>query len=133
MNKEHTKYLIERWPKWFDLSGDPRRTLMCFGFECGDGWFDILVDLCEELESLVVEHNSKTPFEVIQVKEKFGGLRFYTTWGTNKIWDAISKAESLSLETCEVCGKPGKPNGEGWITTLCDECRAVWSKKRGIK
>ena len=35
----------------------------------------------------------------------------------------ISYAEHLSYNTCEVCGKPGKPNNEGWIKTLCDNHR----------
>jgi len=124
--------MAERWPKWFNMSGDLRHTLMPFGFEHGDGWFDILVDLCEELEPLVEAATySISPFEVMQVKEKFGGLRFYTSWGNKEIWAAIDKAEKRSLETCEVCGKPGRPEGPGWIKTLCPECReGRWDKRR---
>jgi hypothetical protein len=58
------------------------------GFEHGDGWFDILWRLCVDLEPLVAEFEQETEsqFEVLQVKEKFGGLRFYVNCRRN---DAI--------------------------------------------
>ena len=58
-----------------------------------------------------------------QVKEKFGGLRFYTNGYTDVIGAMISIAESMSYRTCEVCGNPGRSNNYGWISTLCDTHR----------
>jgi len=58
-----------------------------------------------------------------QVKEKFGGLRFYMTTSTDEMDNLISEAEALSYKTCEDCGQPGKPNDDGWISTLCEKCR----------
>lgn len=55
----------------------------------------------------------------VQVKEKFGGLRFYTNSGDDIIYAYISMAESMSYRTCEVCGSPGKVYRDGWHTTLC--------------
>jgi hypothetical protein len=63
-----------------------------------------------------------------QVKEKYGGLRFYMTSATDEMYDLISEAEHKSEEICEVCGNEGRPSGEGWITTLCNSCRAETSK-----
>jgi hypothetical protein len=57
------------------------------------------------------------------VKEKFGGLRFYTNGYTDVINGMISMAESMSYRTCEVCGSPGRSNNYGWISTLCDTHR----------
>jgi hypothetical protein len=56
---------------------------------------------------------------IYQIKEKFGGLRFYCDfeWGLEE-----SKLEERSLSICEECGRPGKPRGGGWIKTLCDSC-----------
>ena len=67
--------------------------------------------------------------ELCQVKEKFGGLRFYINGASKECHDIISKYEKLSYETCERCGNPGKPNDTGWITTLCDECRNKQNNK----
>ena len=57
------------------------------GFEHGDGWFDILWRVCEDLEPLVAEFEvaGGPKFEVLQVKEKFGGLRFDVTHANDAI------------------------------------------------
>jgi len=60
-----------------------------------------------------------------QVKEKFGGLRFYMTSATNEMYDLISKAENKASETCEACGQPGEERNGGWVLTLCDECHHI--------
>lgn len=57
-----------------------------------------------------------------QVKEKFGGLRFYLTCGTDEMYEAIRKAEEEADRTCERCGMPGESRGGGWIKTLCNRC-----------
>lgn len=57
----------------------------------------------------------------IQVKEKFGGLRFYYSGGDEYIRGLEKMAEAMSYRTCEKCGAPGKPTEGGWIRTLCDE------------
>ena len=58
---------------------------------------------------------------VVQVKEKFGTLRFYIQAGTDEHYNYISFAETMSGVTCETCGKPGKRLGRGWIYTACKE------------
>jgi hypothetical protein len=71
--------LIERWPAWFNANGDVGHTLMPFGFLHGDGWFDIVWRLCQDLEPLLakLEETSGYQFEVLQVKEKLGRLRIH--------------------------------------------------------
>jgi hypothetical protein len=75
------------------------------------------------LEPLVAEFEKQTGrrFEVVQVKEKFGELRFYIKGGNDAIRQRIGAAALESLETCEVCGKPGQRRGTDWIRTLCDD------------
>ena len=68
-----------------------------------------------------------------QVKEKFGGLRFYMTVGIDKIFNLVEEAEALSYKTCEECGKPGEERGGGWIHTLCNNCHENWDKIRAKK
>jgi hypothetical protein len=97
---------------------------MSFGFQHGDGRFDILWRLCEELEPLVAELEKQTgqQFEVLQVKEKFGGLRFYVNHSTDAISQRIRTARIESLQTCELCGKPGQLFQSPWSGVRCDEC-----------
>jgi hypothetical protein len=58
--------------------GDIRRTAKPRGFEHGDGWFDILWRLCEDLEPLVAEFEvaGGLKFEVLQVKENLATCAF---------------------------------------------------------
>ena len=93
--------------------------------ECGNGWDSIiqpLIELCE-----------KNKVEILQIKEKFAGLRFYVGSAPEEIHDAISKAENLSFMVCEECGEPGKTrNFGGWIKTVCDLCRDKIVKDRNV-
>ncbi|MGO9268891.1 MAG: hypothetical protein ACLQOO_01285 [Terriglobia bacterium] len=50
--------LIQRWPSWFRVHGDFRRTAMTRGFEHDDGWFELVWRLCEDLEPLVTQLNA---------------------------------------------------------------------------
>jgi hypothetical protein len=56
------------------------------------------------------------------VKEKFGGLRFYITQNNKILSKLISEAGAESYKTCEMCGEPGKLYGGYWIKTLCAKC-----------
>jgi hypothetical protein len=60
----------------------------------------------------------------VQVKEKFGTLRFYHP-GNDAIDRYVRLAERLSSVTCEDCGKRGMQNDSGWIRTQCDVSAAL--------
>lgn len=60
--------------------------------------------------------------EIVQIKEKFGALRFYISNTTDRVETLIEFAESMSRRTCEVCGKPGSLDDEGgWMKTQCED------------
>ena len=143
MSPEKDKYLCETYPKLFrDRHAPMTETAMCWGFDCDDGWFNIIDKLCaniqhhidwrEEQRAREVKRGQngesgmpRTPHVsqvvVTQVKEKFGTLRFYYTGGDEYISGLVSMAESMSGVTCETCGVPGTQRKDGWIRTLCDE------------
>jgi len=59
--------------------------------------------------------------KVLQVKEKFAGLRFYISSAPEWYHDLISHYENQSYKICEVCGEKGKVREDlGWILTLCN-------------
>jgi hypothetical protein len=85
-------------------------------FVVGSGWNLLIKNLIQDLIRLGWNK------EVIQVKEKFGGLRFYINEGTDEIHQRIGQAELESMKTCEITGRPGKLRTDiGWYRTLCDE------------
>jgi hypothetical protein len=135
MRRELEQKLVERWPTWFKVNGDTRETRMVDGFAHGDGWFDIVWRLCEDLEPLVQqsERASGRPFEVLQVKQKFGGLRFYVSHShrTDAIRQRIGVAGLESVRTCEVCGQPGSRREGDWSPVVCDEHAGLLAEGNG--
>jgi len=54
MKSELDKTLCERYPKIFaDRYADMTQTAMCWGFDCGDGWFNLLDQLCAQIQSYI--------------------------------------------------------------------------------
>ena len=85
-------------------------------FGVREGWFQIIKDLIDDLIKMGWDKN------VIQVKEKFGGLRFYIDKGSDEIYKRIAQSEKDSYETCEKCGNKGELRKDtGWYLTLCEE------------
>jgi hypothetical protein len=82
----------------------------------------------DEAKAKLDEETLKVPV-ASQVKEKFGGLRFYVQAATKEHYNYISFAESMSYRTCESCGNPGKTYTNGWHTTLCDIHAAMAGKE----
>ena len=126
MKQELDKLLSERYPKMMvNREKSMMETCMCWGFECGDGWFNILDQLMGNIQHHIDWKNKKEEVVVQvtldQVKEKFGTLRFYYTGGDDIIDGMVRMAESMSGVTCEECGNPGKRIGGGWVTTVCEE------------
>lgn len=92
----------------------PRITSSKF-FSCNSGWHSLIQKLIEDLIRLGWDK------EICQVKEKFGGLRFYINEGSEEIYERIHQAERESYEICEDCGAPGELRKDlGWYFTLCD-------------
>jgi len=126
MSPDKEKTIFERWPYWFRDKENVRVSLMSRGFTHGDGWYEIIYQLCERLEPLVAAlDDGGAAFQVLQVKEKFGALRFYTDGSNDEIEAEIDAASELSVKTCEVCGNPGNNEADetGWWKTLCVACR----------
>ena len=76
MKKELESRLVKKYPVIFqEYGGDMRTTCMYWGFECGDGWYHLIDSLCQTIDSLIENKDIKVIAH--QIKEKFGGLRFY--------------------------------------------------------
>lgn len=178
MSPELDEKLCKKYPKIFvNRHADMRTTAMCWGFDCGDGWYNIIDALCANIQhridwsektyqmdtkynamleqvlsgrreaydeyfqtSVKDERKREEYFQTwlkvakhrqvkdpipqaiaVQVKEKFGTLRFYIDGGDETINALTSMAESMSARTCEKCGAPGKLRGKTWLYTACDE------------
>lgn len=134
MSPELDALLVKRYPKIFVNRFKPMtETAMCWGFECGDGWFDILDLACHSIQSYLDWQNRDgekvSQVTADQVKEKFGTLRFYTTGGDSYTRGITTMAEAMSGRICEECGSPGKTGGQSWISTLCEMHRNEYENR----
>jgi len=134
MKQELDQKLCEKYPLMMvNRNGAVTETCMCWGVECGDGWYNILNSLMSNIQHHIDWNNTNVEKEYTQykqvpqvildqVKEKFGTLRFYYTGGDDYIRGLVSMAESMSAITCETCGNPGEQTHSVWIKTTCKPC-----------
>jgi hypothetical protein len=184
MKQELDEELCRKYPRIFaKRHASMQETLMCWGFECGDGWYNIINNLCANIQNhldwntkqreTAIAYNqmisdakagnwdrfnewykgtkvdSREQYKertlngefqnvsdlipqvvAVQIKEKFGTLRFYYDGGDSTISGMVRMAETMSGTTCEECGAPGETHGGGWIRTLCETHEAEYQKRR---
>jgi len=138
MDKELDDTLCTKYPLIFaNRYKTAQETRMFWGFECGNGWFDLIENLCDRIQSHIDQSNNRriisieknydnVPEEVSQVvaeqvKEKFGTLRFYYYGGDDYVSGLVSMAEKMSTSICMTCGNPGKLHTKGWWHVACKE------------
>lgn len=131
MRVELQDKLIADFPKLYRPNEDCNQMLV-FGFECGDGWYDLIRELSEKLyvsvkavreEPEIEPYSYRCPYAT-QVKEKYGKLRFYMSWSTDAMDELIDSYQQQSEYICEKCGRPGSIDYcAKWLSAACGEHR----------
>lgn len=97
-----------------------------------NGWREAFGELlCEEIQEELEKYNFVDEYSIAQIKEKFGGLRWYDNGVPSgcKVHEIIENYSILSEYICEYCGELDVPSTDGWITSICKNC----IKKMSIK
>jgi hypothetical protein len=146
MNEENNKKLNEKYSDLIQRV-EYKGELRPFWFECGDGWYTLIDALCTEIQTAIKNNKQDLDFKkeqgepvtdedyetnkvtISQVKEKYGGLRFYVYGDNDHIRGMIDFAETMSYKICETCGNPGTLSQKGWWRTQCEPCRADEQKQ----
>ena len=120
--------LKEKYPEMYD-------NVYC-GISISEGWYEIIYHLSSSIYSHCKFKKIDYP-KVAQIKEKFGGLRFYVDGGDDFTHGAIQMAENWASRTCETCGERGQRRSGGWLRTLCDKHEAerqeqIAKRKAGV-
>jgi hypothetical protein len=103
---------------WFDD--------LFWGFQCADGWRRLVRDLSEEIARIVGSSEAAPRLRVVQVKEKYGALRYYVEnvppAQAEAVQAAVEHAAARSVTLCEHCGARGRlrETQEGIYHTACD-------------
>ena len=130
-----TRKLIKKYP-WlyprYDWSGKKVKPFDYSFTELDclpDGWIKTFVDMmCEEIHQDLLKNHYVNKFRILEVKEKYGGMRIYTgpLPQDSKVWDIIEKYSVLSENICFQCGRPDVPRTkDGWILPWCSRCWRV--------
>jgi hypothetical protein len=91
-----------------------------YSFAIGDGWYKLVYELVRDIRVNDLKKGDWIT-KATQVKEKFGGLRFYVTGTSDKNWTLIRSAEEKSYATCEQTGSEVEVGTwkHRWMQTLC--------------
>lgn len=133
--KKKNKELIDKYPflAFKEYNFDTGSYYIPDDYDYKSTWLDSMLDgwriafgeqLCQELKDALDEFDYTDKYIILQVKEKYGGLRIYD----NGIpvgclaHDIIRKYEDISYDTCIRCGKPATKMSLVWICPYCDDC-----------
>ena len=79
-----------------------RKKELAGGFECGDGWYQIIDDMCKELRASSMLRDD---FVITKVFDKYGDMYVHSRNGNNATRSIIEDAIELSMEICDACGQ----------------------------
>lgn len=133
LKKEYNKNLLEKYPwltpynVWTGKLNEDYDYDHTWADCIPEGWRLTFGDqMIEELSQLLKKYNIEKDYSIVEIKEKFGGLRWYDNGfpkeGYEEYMNWIHKYEDLSFKTCISCGKPAIGYTRGWIIPLCKEC-----------
>lgn len=91
------------------------------GFHPPAGWLDLIVEIDDHLREV------NPDYRIVQIKEKFGGLRYYTEGLTGEQRLYVRLMDERSFGICQNCGSTENVDQRrhGWLATLCDACNHV--------
>lgn len=96
------------------------------GWWCPDGWIDLAYATHKALLDVAPD------YRIIEIKEKFGQMRYYATIRTAEVITIIRAAEDMSLSVCQNCGNThAETIDAGWVATLCQQCATDPAQPRG--
>lgn len=102
MNETLTESLYTAFPQLYRGRHKPKEeSSMCWGFACGDGWYQLLYDLSQELSDYL-KGRPDIDFEVMQVKSKFGILHVHLNYRDGATEKMIELARQKAKATCEI-------------------------------
>ena len=125
-NRTWQSDLVARHPALFNLTEHGRTSTPGWP-TVGDGWRELVETAVGRIAKAVAAAPAGS-LRIVQVKEKFAGLRLY--WQSaglsdeikNAVEEAVALAEARSACTCEMCGVEGRLyNRGGWFATACPD------------
>lgn len=92
--------------------------------DLSQGWYKLVDELCQQI-NIVITDDELANFEVLQIKEKFGSLRFYFKASEKmrpRIKELVDLAYHKSVFSCDRCGEFRPPYSFPTFKLLCESC-----------
>jgi len=92
----------------------------------GPGWTPLIEEVYDRKPDTI---------DIVQVKEKFGGLRVYFEPWNEEYYNIIMRVENKSYQLCEECGKPGEIDSDAdfiWMRTLCPTHKKARRERKSL-
>ncbi len=83
------------------------------------------MEMCKDIKQALLDNYGRKAlkaYRVIDIKEKFGGLRWYDNAAPEAVRAIIDYYEEKSYKICINCGKTAKYVSKGWISPYCEDC-----------
>lgn len=85
-----------------------------------DGWFRAFgMQMLDELKAQLKKEKMLYKYRIMQIKEKYGDLRWYDAGSSDEVFNIIQKYSDISYHTCITCGRPADYITSGYILPLC--------------
>lgn len=127
--KMFNKRLLKRYPWLMPRNAWTGKVMkdydyMWTEYDCmPDGWrkaFGMM--MLEEYDKEIRKYNHVKDYCIVQVKEKFGQLRWYDNGHYGKMGEINYKYECISGNICIMCGKEAPMIDDGWMSPWCCDC-----------
>ena len=119
-------YKLYKFVTWFDIKVLDKILFLPSYTELDamePGWRKAFgIQMCKDIRRQLIKERKLFKWRIVQLKEKFGGIRLYSNFASDELYDIIDKYEQISYRTCGVCGKPATKISKGWIYPYCDDC-----------
>lgn len=111
-------------PTYTELGAMPHGWRKCFG-----------IQMCKEIKKALLEDGRKAlkRYRITQIKEKYGLLCWYDSYGNREVQKIIAKYGYISHRTCIECGRPAEYVTNGWIEPYCEKCISENQKENALK
>jgi hypothetical protein len=128
-DKKLNKKMVEEFPfllprnRWTDKVSEDYDYSYNELWALEKGWAKAFgYELICELRDALIEADYLDKYRITQIKEKYGGLRWYDFGAPEKAFEVIRKYTEKSYETCFICGEPATHETYGWINYVCEKC-----------
>ena len=159
MDSELERKICDADPVFFRQRGmDMTQTCMCWGIECGDGWFEPIMEFVQKVRMLNDRLSTMNMCIVAsQIKSKWADFTCY--WNIDVLDedrnaelsesqqrmvdlcrstmdDIVRGCEEKCAHTCELCGKYSMNSDEvyacgSWLTVKCLDCAQKRQREEG--